>query len=76
MLSMFYNEASSLQADGDTVATQPDVPLTSKAGSGNSKELPFKQNKTANPLKQNNSAVSVWAVISPCDNSISPQTTE
>lgn len=74
MLSVFYDEASILQADGDTVATQPDVPLTRKVGPGNSKGRPFKQNKTADPLNQNNSAVSVWALISPWDYSISPQT--
>lgn len=48
MLPVFYDEASVLQADGDTVATQTD-PLTGKVGSGNSKGLPFKPNKTADP---------------------------
>lgn len=52
MLSMFYDEASVLQADRDTVATQPGVPLTRKVGSGNSKGLPFKQKKTADPLNR------------------------
>jgi len=73
---MFYDEAPILQADGDTLATQPDVPLTTTGGSRNSKGLSFKQNKTTDPLSQNNSAVSVWALISPWDNSISPQTTK
>lgn len=73
---MFYDEASILQAGRETAATQLDIPLTRKVGSGNPKELPFKQNKTAEPLNQNNSAVSVCAPISPWNNSISPQTTE
>lgn len=50
---MFYDKESILQADRDTVSTQPDVPLTRNVGLGASKEFPFKQNKTADPLNQN-----------------------
>lgn len=50
---MFYIKESILQADRDTVATQPDVLLSWNAGLGTCKEFSFKQNKTADPLNQN-----------------------
>lgn len=67
---MFYDEASILQADRDTVATQLDVPPTRKAGSQNSNELSFKQNKAADPLNQQPVC---RALTSPWNNFIFPK---